>query len=170
MFIRFTESLCLNDWGDIIEIKYNDLNESYATFKLNQNEVAYTNNKIEKIFTIQPDDVFLITTEQHYGGKIKGNTSCEMFIQKSDSLILIDTFFFGEPTQKVISDVKAYKLVEYIAKRISEKYGITWKFKSFVDTPEKQALAKRIKVVGICLMTVIVIYGIIEVIKIFTLL
>jgi hypothetical protein len=94
-----------------------------------------SHNKITSI-AINNNSLILITIDQRPLGR-GPNTSAQIYIKNNEDIILISIFRYTEPIED-LRKTKLYKLVEYIAKRICDKYHINWEYKFSIETAESR--------------------------------
>jgi hypothetical protein len=102
--------------------------------QLNPGDILYTDKKTSKTMVIDKNSKVLITINQ---GSPRGeNTHSEIYIKNGEEIRLLISFYAFEEVND-LRKTECYRLVEYIADRLKNKYGIEWEYKISVDTPEK---------------------------------
>jgi len=145
MFIRYNDILCLNDWNDVIEIKYDNVIIGFeTTLELKKDEIIYTSDKDVKNIPINSDDLILMTAN-HFGAGVGAETNSAIYVQIANGTSLIFGCSIPDPVQD-IKNSDLYKMNCYITKRISEYYNIPWEFRDKIDSAEKPKPNKVLRV------------------------
>jgi hypothetical protein len=104
--------------------------------QLNATNVFYIDNKTSETILINENSKLLITVDQNGAGRGL-NTGSEIYIKNGEEIRLLCNFYANEEVND-LRKTGCYKLIEYIANRFKNKYGIEWEYKISVDTPEKE--------------------------------
>ena len=86
-------------------------------------------------FKLDAEDIILFSVDQN--GKVHAS-STEIYIEKSNGVLTkFHVFTMHEPINN-LHDTQAYKLAEYIASKMCDKYGVKWQFIHGIDSAENK--------------------------------
>ncbi|QTE38225.1 hypothetical protein ACQ86K_16255 [Mucilaginibacter sp. P19] len=155
MIMQFAPGLFLREENDdILIVSYENPMLSFEkTIHLNSKAIIHNDHLKTNIVDIRSDSLVFITIDQ---GSPRGiNTCSEIYVKNAEEICLLCSFRAFEQVND-LRKTGCYKLTEYIANRLKDKYGIEWEYKISVDTPEKK---KQFNMsVFVIILTLIVIF------------
>ena len=160
MIMRFGGLFLREEEPDTLVITSNySLLDFDKKLQLNPDNIVYTDKEKSETIALDKNSKVLITTDQS-GGSRGGtpNTSSEVYIKNKEELCPLCDFHSFE----AVNDLRktgCYKLAEYIANMLKNKYDVEWEYRIGIDTPEK--LKRSNKAVFLIILTLIVTFIII---------
>jgi phosphoenolpyruvate synthase/pyruvate phosphate dikinase len=135
MIKNFTNGFYIKEDDNILEVQNNNsFFPKIYKLELNKNNLVIINKNSIRTIEIEQNDIILISADQV--GKANEGLA-EIYLQKADEkLVKIEVFRLFSEGVKNLRDTIAYEFAEYMAKKISEHYGIKWKFVYSIDSDE----------------------------------
>jgi hypothetical protein len=137
--MQFGDNLFLYDDGDLIRVKSTMQFRGYeAQLELQPDRInEIENSKRIRSVMIVKDSSIWISVDQ--GGNKGHNTAAEIYIKtdNSNEPQFIYTFKHTEPVTDY-RKTQCYKVAEYVAEKISQRYHMKWEYKLSIDTEKSR--------------------------------